>query len=271
MHASGLLLHEFGGHALASVIFACGIEGYDLTFFGHGQVHYADCARWTDARLVIASWAGLVVTTAAGLAAGLVLRRPNLSPLTRLLVSLVAFSFLLGQLGYATTGGFHDLYDPGRTARWLGRHGLHVLAWLPPLLAYTASAFLCARAAIDAFRAHFGSRTRVHTLLQLVATLGIAGALYWAAFKIEWSMRTDMTMRGVAVEAKRVAAERHAPPPFPIEHVLVVILIASLVYALARPVRSPSEPRPIERPVVKLVAVSAATCFLVLGVLIAMR
>jgi hypothetical protein len=271
MHASGLLLHEFGGHALASAILACGIEGYDLTFFGHGQVHYADCTSWTETRIVIASWAGLFITTAAGLAAGLMLRRPSLSPMARLLVALVAFSFLLGQLGYMTTGGFHDLYDPGRTARWLGRRGLHVLAWLPPLIAYTASAFLCARAAIDAFREHFGSRTRLHSLLQLAATLGVAGALYFAAFRIEWSLRTDMTMRGVAVEAKRVAEARHAPPPFPIEHVLVAILIASLVYALARPVRSPSEPRPLARPVVKVVGGAAATCFLVLGALIALR
>jgi hypothetical protein len=77
MHASGLLLHEFGGHALAATILACGIEGYDLTFFGHGQVHYAECSSWTDTRIVIASWAGLAITTAAGLGAALaLLQRP---------------------------------------------------------------------------------------------------------------------------------------------------------------------------------------------------
>ncbi len=269
MHGAGLLLHEFGGHALSAQILACGIEGYDLTFFGHGQVHYRDCTTWTQTRVIITSWAGLIITTAAGLGAALLLRRRDLSPMARLLVALVAFFFLLGQLGYMTTGGFHDLYDPARTAKMLGRKGLHFLAWVPPLIAYCVSALYCARAAVDAFRDHFGSRSRLHTIVQLVTTLGIAGVLYWIAFKIEWTLRTDVTMKGVAVEAKRRAVVSNAPPPFPIEHVITGIALVAVIWALARPVR-PTEDRqarPFDR---RLVGIVAATTGVVLVAMIAL-
>lgn len=271
MHTTGLLLHEFGGHALAAVIFGCGITGYDLTFFGHGVVHYHRCERWTDGTVLVADWAGLFVTIGAGIGAALVLRRKDLAPMTRLLVAQVAFFFLLGQLGYMTSGGFHDLYDPGRTARLLAARGLHVLAWLPALLAYSAVAFLYARAAIDAFREHFGSRTRLHAFGQLLLTLGVAGVLYFLAFRIEFTLRADMTMKGVAHEAERIAIVRHIAPPFPIEKVLTAVGLAGLLYALTRPVPASDDRalKTVPDHVVKIVATSAAACFVLLCVLIA--
>ena len=48
VHAVGLVLHEVGGHGLAGVALGCGVAGVDLTYFGHGVLHYASpCARWT--------------------------------------------------------------------------------------------------------------------------------------------------------------------------------------------------------------------------------
>jgi hypothetical protein len=270
MHATGLLLHELGGHALAAVVFGCGISGYDLTFFGHGQVHYSPCERWTNATILVADWAGLLVTIAAGIGAAIVLRRKGLAPLTRLLVALVAFFFLLGQLGYMTAGGFHDLYDPARTARLLAARGLHVLAWLPPLLAYAVASFLYARAAVDAFRDHFGSRTRLHALGQLLLTLGVAGLLYFVAFRIELVIRADLAMKGVAHEAERIASARHVAPPFPIQRVLTGVALATLIAALARPIRGAEEPkavRPLPPRLVKIVAIATAACFALLVVL----
>ncbi|MBX3188940.1 MAG: hypothetical protein KF819_18110 [Labilithrix sp.] len=269
MHTTGLLLHEFGGHALASRIFGCGIDGYKLTFFGHGQVHYAPCTRWTSSTILVADWAGLALTAGAGLVAAVVVRRPRLSPMARLLVALVAFFFLLGQLGYATSGGFHDLYDPGRTARRLGARGLHVLAWLPALVAYAAASFFGARAAVDAFREHFGTRTRLHGLRQLASTLGVAGVLYFAAFRIEWQLRRDMEMRGVAAEAERIAVARHGPKPFPIEHVLLAVAVVAVIYALARPVNAAAQASAPSRRLRTVVATSAAICFVTLALLIA--
>jgi len=268
MHATGLLLHEFGGHAVASKLFGCGIDGFKLTFFGHGQVHYAPCTRWTLNTIIVADWAGLALTSGAGLAAALFLRRPGTSPLARLLIALLAFFFLLGQLGYATSGGFHDLFDPGRTARRLGARGLHWLAWVPPLLAYAVAAFTVARAAVTAFREHFGSRTRLHTVLQLAATLGVGGVLYFTAFRIEWKVRTDLAVRGVAVEAERIAVAQHGPPPFPIELVLLLVALAGLVTALAMPVRAPAAPRALPRRLVTFVAASTALCLVVMLVLV---
>lgn len=268
MHTAGLLLHEFGGHALASSLFGCGIDGFKLTFFGHGQVHHAPCTRWTTTTILIVDWAGLALTTAAGTAAAFFLRRRGTPPMTRLLVALLAFFFLLGQLGYATAGGFHDLYDPGRTARQLGARGLHWVAWVPPLLAYAVAAFTLARAAVEAFRAHFGSRSRLGALGQMALTLGVGGALYFAAFRIEWKLRADMAVRGVAVEAERIAVAHHAPPPFPIELVLTVVAIVALVAALVRPVRAPVEPSTLPRNLVLFVGASAATCLLVMLALV---
>lgn len=270
MHTAGLLLHEFGGHGLAASLFACGIDGFNLTLFGHGQVHYAPCTRWTATTILVADWAGLALTTAAGLVAALCLRRRGLAPMTRLLLALVAFFFLLGQLGYATAGGFHDLYDPGRTARRLGRAGLHVLAWLPALVTYSASALLSAHAAVDAFREQFGSRSRVQMLGQLAMTLGVAGALYFIAFRIEWALRMDMGMRGVAALAQRVAIERNAPPPFPIELVLTAIAIFAIASAVVRPVRAGArgEPKPLPRRLVAIVSAAAVGSLVVLLVLV---
>lgn len=273
MHTTGLLLHEFGGHALAAVIFGCGITGYDLTFFGHGQVHYFRCDRWTDATVLVADWAGLVVTIVAGLGAGLFLlrRRRDLSPLARLLLAQVAFFFLLGQLGYMVSGGFHDLYDPGRTAKILAAKGVHVLAWLPALVAYGVTAFVFSRVAIDAFREHFGSRSRLHALGQLALTLGVAGLLYFVAFRIELELRTDMTMKGVAHEAQRIAIVRKTAPPFPIERVMTALGLAGLGYALVRPVREPTAISSPSPRIVKVVASAAGVCFLVLLVMIVRR
>lgn len=273
MHTTGLLLHEFGGHALAAVIFGCGITGYDLTFFGHGQVHYFRCNRWTDATVLVADWAGLAVTIAAGLGAGIFLlrRRRHLTPLARLLVAQVAFFFLLGQLGYMVSGGFHDLYDPGRTAKILAAKGVHVLAWLPALVAYGVTAFVFARVAIDAFREHFGSRSRLHALGQLALTLGVAGLLYFLAFRIELELRTDMTMKGVAHEAQRIAIVRRTAPPFPIERVMTALGLAGLGYALARRVREPTTISSPSPRIVKVVASAAGACFLVLLVMIVRR
>jgi hypothetical protein len=268
MHATGLLLHEFGGHALASSFFGCGIDGFKLTLFGHGQVHYAPCTRWTTTTILVADWSGLVLTGGAGLGAALFLRRPGLPPMTRLLVALLAFFFLLGQLGYATSGGFHSLFDPGRSARRLAAHGMHWVAWVPPLLAYAAAAFLVARAAVDAFREHFGSRSRLNTLVQLVLTLGVGGVLYFAAFRIEWKLRQDMAVRGVAVEAERIATVNHTAPPFPIELVLLVVAVIGLAAALLRPVHAPVERSPLPRHLVSFVSAATALCLVVMLVLV---
>jgi hypothetical protein len=269
MHGTGLLLHEFGGHALTAVIFGDGIDGYALTFFGHGQVHRAPYDAWTLPRLVIVDWSGLFITSAVGAAAAWLLRtKRDWPPMWRLLVALVAFFFLLGQLGYATQGGFHDLYDPRRTSQWLGRHGLHVLAWVPPMILYGLSAVYCAREAVDAYREHFGTKTRLRTLGHLLSTLGVAGVLYFLAFRIEWVIRTDLEMRGVEVKAREIAAAQHVAPPFPIEKVLLALAVGALVWAFARPIRAPHEPQPYPKRLAAVVALSAVGCFLVLFLLI---
>ena len=269
MHGVGLLLHELGGHALASVIVACGIEGWDLTFFGHGQVMYATCTRWTLPRVLVADWAGLALTIATGLVAMRFARSPRLAPLPRLLVALLAFFFLLGQLGYATAGGFHDVYDPGRTSRLLGARGLHLLGWLPALLAYAAAATYGAIAVVDAFRAVFGPTTRRATVVQLLGTLGIGGALYLAAYRIEWQLRTDMAMKGVTAMAEHVAEVRGGPPPFPIEHVLTAIALVAVSIALGRPFAATPPPASrFPRPIVQLVLGATVATGAVLGALV---
>lgn len=270
MHGTGLLLHEFGGHGLLSVICGNGIDDYALTFFGHGQVHRAPYDDWTLPRLVVVDWSGLVLTSAVGAAAvWLLRRRRRWPPMWRLLVALVAFFFLLGQLGYATSGGFHDLYDPRRTAQWLGQRGLHVLAWLPAMILYGLSAVYCAREAVDAYRAHFGTKTRLRTLAHLASTLGVAGLLYFLAYRVEWRLRTDLEMRGVEVKAQAVAAAKQGPPPFPIDKVLLVIALGAVVWALSRPVREAGDAQPYPKRLPAVVALAAAGCFLVLFVLIA--
>jgi hypothetical protein len=263
MHGVGLLLHEIGGHAAAAIVFGCGIRGIDLTYFGHGVVHYAPCDRWTWSTLIVADWSGLALTIGAGVGTMALQRRAGLAPLARLLLALLATAFLLGQLSYATSGGFHDLYDPERTARALSNHGLHVVAWLPTLVLFGVSALFGASAVTDAFREHFRSRSRLHGLVQLATTLGVSGLLYFVAFRIEWSIRTDLWMRGVAYQATQVAVARHELPPFPIERVLFGLATLAFVAALARPVRGSSsreERRPIPRRLIVIVAALAASC-----------
>jgi hypothetical protein len=269
MHGTGLLLHEFGGHGLAALVLGKGIDGYKLTFFGHGQVIKTPYDDWTLLRLVIVDWSGLVITSAVGVVAAWLLRRKReWPPMWRLLIGLVAFFFLIGQLGYATSGGFHDLYDPKRTAVWLGKRGRHALAWLPTMMLYALSAVVSAREVVDAYREHFGTKTRLHTLGHFASTLGVAGVMYFLAFRIEWQVRTDLAMRGVEVEAVRVAAEKHVAPPFPIHLVLLAISLSAVIWAFARPIREAPEAKSYPKRLPAIVALSAAGCFLVLFLLI---
>jgi hypothetical protein len=266
LHAMGLLLHEMGGHALASWIFACGIDGYKLTFFGHGQVHYARCSRWTDRTMLVADLAGLAVTIFAGLVAAALARKRTLAPFVRMLLAMLALGFLLGQLAYATTGGFHRLYDPGNLALLLEERGLGWLAWIPPLAAYVVAAYVLARVFVDAFREQLGIAGRRRTVLALVQTLLPAGLLHCVAFWIERSLRVDVAMRGVAIEAERLATIEQRAPPFPIDRVLVAVAIAAFVIALVRPVsRGPVEARPIGPVERRIVLLTAAVFALILA------
>jgi hypothetical protein len=239
--------HEMGGHALASWIFACGIDGYKLTFFGHGQVHYARCSRWTDRTILASDLAGLAVTIAAGIFAAAAARARSRTPFVRMLLAMLALGFLLGQLSYATSGGFHRLYDPGRLAMLLDERGLGWLAWVPPLVAYAVSAFFLARVFVEAFCELLGIADRRGTVVALAQTLVPAGLLYWIAFRVEWSLRVDVAMRGVAVEAERLADVEERAPPFPMDRLLVAIAIVGFVsaIALARPGRGRVEAHPI--------------------------
>lgn len=275
MHGAGLVLHEVGGHGVAGTILGCGIDRITLTYFGHGGVHYAPCTRWTWTTRVIADWAGLALTIGAGAGAMAFQRRAGLAPLTRLLLALLATGFLLGQLAYATSGGFHDLQDPAVTALALGAHGVHVLAWLPPLVLFAASALVGARAIVDAFREHFGSRARLHTLKQIAATLGAAAGLYFVAFRLERAIRTDVT-RGVAFAAEGFAAVLHQAPPFPIERVLFAIAVAAFIIALARPVlrenvARDAAPGAISRRHATIVAAATLVCFVAITLLVRAR
>jgi len=164
-----------------------------------------------------------------------------LTPLTRLLVALFATELLVGQLSYATSGGYYEVSDPAFAALMLEHYGLHVLAWLPPLVLYAAAALYGARAIVDAFREHFGSRTRLHTLKQIAATLGAAELLYLVAYRIEAAIRPD-TLPSIEVAAEQRWAFFQAAPwipihQFPIPRVLIAIAVAAFVIALARPVR----------------------------------
>src|SRR6185295_4748435 len=99
----------------------------------------------------------------------------------------------------------------------------------PALVAYAIAAFLGTRAVVDTLREQFGSRDRLRTLADMVPTLGFGGLLYYAAFRIEWHLRADMPMKGVAAEAERIAVARAAPKPFPIELVITGIVVVCLV------------------------------------------
>jgi len=191
-------------------------------------------------------------------------RRAGLLPITRLLLALLGTAFLLGQLSYATSGGFNDLYDPARTARALGARGLHVVAWLPPFALFAVAAFVGARAITGALRDHFAPRSRLHALGQAAATLGVAGLLYLAAFRLEWTIRADLWMRGVAFEAQRIAVARNEAPPFPIERVLFVIAAVAFVAAFARPLQGKpreDEAGRIPRRHAQVVALLTLACF----------
>jgi hypothetical protein len=276
IHGVGLVLHEVGGHGLAMTIVGCGLDGFNLTYFGGGSVRPNPCTHWTETRRLIRDCAGIVVASSAGAVAMVLQRRARLTPLMRLLLALLATHFLLGQLWYATAGGYHEVQDPQLLAVILESHGLHVLAWLPPLVLYAAVALYGARAIVGAFRAHFGSRSRLHTLKQSTATIGVAELLYVAASRIEAAVRTDTIPSITAAAEQRAAFLRDAPwmaYRFPIRYVLFAITVAAFVLALARPMvpgdggqdaALPSVPR---RHAVG-VAVAALGCALMITVLV---
>jgi hypothetical protein len=278
IHGVGLVLHEVGGHGLAATIVGCGFEGFNLTYFGHGFVRLTPCTtHWTSANRLILDWAGLAVTVSAGAVAMALQRRAGLTPLTRLLLALLATGFLLGQLAYVTSGGFFEVFDLELTAVMLQAQGLHVLAWLPPLVLFAASALIGARAIVDAFREHFASSTRLHTLHQIAATLGVAGLLSFVALRIEAAIRTDMVV-GVVVAAEqraRIVVETPGHPihRVPIQRVLLVIAVAAAVLALMRPVRrregaEDAAPGRIPRRHAAGVAVAALGCAITITVLV---
>jgi hypothetical protein len=277
VHGVGLVLHEVGGHGLADTIVGCGVDGLNLTYFGGGFVRATPCPPpWLWRNLAIIGWAGLAVTISAGVVAMAFQRRAGLTPLTRLLLALLATHFLLGQLAYATSGGYYEVEDPAFAALMLEHYGLHVLAWLPPLVLFAAAALYGARQIVDAFREHFGSRTRLHTLKQLAATLGAAELLSYAAFRIESAIRTDTIPGIVAAAEHRAAALEKAPwfpvHRFPIQRVVLAVAVAAFVAALARPVllREGAEdaaPGTIPRRYALVVAVAALVCFVAITVL----
>ena len=241
VHGVALVLHEVGGHGLAMTIFGCGFQGFNLTYFAGGLTQPTPCPPpywWRN--LAIINYAGLAVTIPAGAVAMAFQRRAGLTPLARLLLALLATHFLLGQLAYATSGGYYEVRDPAFVATMLEHYGLHVLAWLPPLVLYAAAALYGARAIVGAFREHFGSRTRLHTLKQMAATLGAAELISFVANRIESAIRPD-TLPGIEVAAEQRTASLQAAPwfpvhQFPIRRVLIAIAVAAFVLALARPV-----------------------------------
>jgi hypothetical protein len=270
IHGVGLVLHELGGHALAMKLVACGFERLDLTYFGHGSVQSIRCPPPLYLRtFAITDSAGIVVTAGAGAVALALQRRAGLTPLMRLLLALLATHFLIGQLWYATAGGYHVVRDPAPAAIMLEMRGLHVLAWLPSLVLYAAASLYGAHAIVGAFHACFGSCTRVHALKQIAATIGVAGVLYLAAQRIEAAIHpadfpsiTAAAEQRAAAQAKSVLFPAHL---FPIRYVLVAIAVAAFALALARPV-APSDARqeaalpPVPRRYAVGVAAAALVC-----------
>ena len=279
VHGVGLVLHEVGGHGLAMTIAGCGVEGFNLTYFAGGFVRPTPCPPWPLRDLAIIGYAGMAVTISAGAVAMVFQRRAGLTPLTRLLLALLATHFLLGELGYATSGGYYAVRDPAPAAAWLEMHGLHLFAWLPPLVLYAAAALYGARAIVDAFRVYFGSRTRLHTLKQIAATLGAAELLLLVASRIESASRPD-TLPGIKVAAEQRTAALQAHPSewlaihqFPIGRVLLAIAVAAFVLTLARPVRrregaTDAAPSRIPRRHAVGVAVAALGCAIMITVLV---
>lgn len=270
IHGMALLLHEVGGHAVAMKIVGCGVEGFSLTYFGSGFVRPTPCPPpWLVRNTAIISLAGILVTLSAGAVATAFQRRAGLAPLARLLLALLATHLLLGDLWYATAGGYHEVKDPQLTAVLLEMRGLHVLAWLPPLVLYAATALYGARAIVAAFRDHFGSRSRLHALKHILATLGVAELLFFAVFRIEAALRTDGVPSITVALEERAAANKNTPwlqvHRFPLRYVLLAIAVAAFVHALARPVvcgdrGQETAPPPVPPRYAAGVAVAALMC-----------
>jgi hypothetical protein len=259
-------------------IVACGFDGFNLTYFGQGSVQPTACPPpWLWRTFAITSSAGLLVTISAGAVAMAFQRRAGLTPLMRLLLALLATHFLVGQLWYATAGGYHAVMDPAAIAVMLDVWGLHVLAWLPPLVLYAVAALYGARAIVDAFRVYFGSRTRLHTLKQITATLGVAELLYFAAFRTEAAFRTDIGPT-ITIAAEHRAATLVENPwnrihQFQIRYVLVAIAVTAFALALARPVvpgdgAEDAALRPVPRRYAAGVALAALGCAVTITVLV---
>jgi len=174
---------------------------------------------------------------------------------------------------------FDVVMDPTVVAWRLDAIGLHVLAWLPPLVLYAAAALYGARRIVDAFREHFGSRTRLDMLKHSVATLGAAELLFFVAQRIEWAAsRTDLraaTSMVAAVERRAAAVQETSWQHihrFPMGRVLIAITVAAFVLALARPVvpgdgAEDAAPGTIPRRYAAGVAVAALVCFVAITVL----
>jgi hypothetical protein len=268
---------DVGGHGVAMTIVACGFDGFNLTYFGSGFVRPTPCGPGTWTSHVIIQLAGLAVTIPVGAVAMVLQRRAGLTPLTRLLVALLATGLLLRQLWYATSGGYYEIYDPQLAAGTLEYYGLHVLAWLPTLVLFAAAVLYGARAIVQAFREHFGSRSRLQGLKQSVATLGAAWLLYAVALRIEAAIRTDMIPSAEVAVEQRAAANPGAPwlpnHRFPIGRVLLAIAVAAFVLALARPVRrregaEDAAPGRIPRRYAVGVAVAAFVCAVTITLLV---
>jgi hypothetical protein len=194
--------------------------------------------------------------------------------------SMIVFFFTWLFVGHGVGLVLHELGGHGLAATIVGRgfDGLHLTYFgrggvrLTPGTHWTETR----RLIVGAFRAHFGSRSRLHTLKQSTATIGVAELLYVAASRIEAAVRTDTIPSITAAAEQRAAFLRDAPwmaYRFPIRYVLFAITVAAFVLALARPMvpgdggqdaALPSVPR---RHAVG-VAVAALGCALMITVLV---
>jgi hypothetical protein len=103
------------------------------------------------------------------------------------------------------------------------------------------------------------------------ATLGVGGLLYFVAFRVEASMRTDVFASLAALAEERAAVIRDVPR-FPIQRVLLAIVAAAFVAALARPVvpgdgRQDAALPPIPRRYAMGVAGAALLCAVTIALL----
>jgi hypothetical protein len=159
----------------------------------------------------------------------------------------------------------------------LDLRGLHLLAWLPPLVLYAVAVPYCARALVDALRAHFGSRSRLQALKHILATLGVAELLFFAALRVEAALRTD-AFHSITVAAEQRAATTKETPwarihSFPIRYVLLAIAVAAFAHAFARPVvpadgGQDATLRPVPRQCAAGVALAALGCAVTITVLV---